>query len=163
MNANHYIINSYQIQSHRNIVTNCFSYINICYLVGDATSMPADVRERKKERKICKPDSVFPKQGEAVIYLAPEIPKHLATHPGVEKRTVSFRIDAENPLYLVLHRIGFTCSQQRDGELLPRLFTSRSFPELGKEWSFLCGTFHTLTGPSLSTRYPVLWCPDFPL
>ena len=31
------------------------------------------------------------------------------------------------------------------------------------ERSFLCGTFHTLTGPPLITGFPVLWCPDFPL
>ena len=117
----------------------------------------------KKGKKICKPGSVC---GTANRIGG----SHLTERPTRKNETDSLRFINEDSSCLVLHRKGFACpiGYPTGGGLLPRLFTSHS----GTAKLFRGGLFSVALSvsdslrnsePLLIARYPVLWCPDFPL
>jgi len=72
----------------------------------------------------------FPFWEEAVIYLVPLLCRTFSDLPWGKERTVLFCNVRRNPLYLVLHRIGFTClsSRWRDGTVSSYLTFSHLAP-----------------------------------
>jgi len=83
-------------------------------------------------------------------------PAPLATYPG------AWTGRSQTPLYLVLHRVGFTKLPRSPGELVRSYRTFSPLPRSRRGGIFSVALSFTL--PWLHVmEHPALWCSDFPL